>query len=73
MAHGAIRGAPCVARMPENPHHIGSPMKFFAHLMPFADLDLDYDRKHNSAWVTLPNSYHDRSRDIACTTITSTS
>jgi alkanesulfonate monooxygenase SsuD/methylene tetrahydromethanopterin reductase-like flavin-dependent oxidoreductase (luciferase family) len=29
------------------------------HLMPFADLDLDYDKKHNSAWVTLPNSYYD--------------
>ena len=27
--------------------------------MPFADLDLDYDRKHNSAWVTLPNSYYE--------------
>jgi alkanesulfonate monooxygenase SsuD/methylene tetrahydromethanopterin reductase-like flavin-dependent oxidoreductase (luciferase family) len=35
-------------------------MKFYAmHLMPFADLDLDYDKKHNSAWVTLPNSYYD--------------
>jgi alkanesulfonate monooxygenase SsuD/methylene tetrahydromethanopterin reductase-like flavin-dependent oxidoreductase (luciferase family) len=35
-------------------------MKFyFFHLMPYADLDLDYDRKHNSAWVTLPNSYYD--------------
>ena len=46
--------------MPENSHHIGSPMKFFFfHLMPFADLDLDYDRKYNSAWVTLPNSYYD--------------
>jgi alkanesulfonate monooxygenase SsuD/methylene tetrahydromethanopterin reductase-like flavin-dependent oxidoreductase (luciferase family) len=32
---------------------------FFFHLMPFADLDLDYDRKYNSAWVTLPNSYYD--------------
>ncbi len=29
------------------------------HLMPFADLDLDYDKKHNSAWVTLPNTYYD--------------
>jgi alkanesulfonate monooxygenase SsuD/methylene tetrahydromethanopterin reductase-like flavin-dependent oxidoreductase (luciferase family) len=35
-------------------------MKFyFMHLMPYADLDLDYDRTHNSAWVTLPNSYYD--------------
>ena len=32
---------------------------FFFHLMPYADLDPDYDRKHNSAWVTLPNSYYD--------------
>ena len=35
-------------------------MKFvFFHLMPYADLDLDYDRDHGSAWVTLPNSYYD--------------
>jgi alkanesulfonate monooxygenase SsuD/methylene tetrahydromethanopterin reductase-like flavin-dependent oxidoreductase (luciferase family) len=35
-------------------------MKFYMiHLMPFADLDLDYDKKHNSAWVTLPNTYFD--------------
>jgi alkanesulfonate monooxygenase SsuD/methylene tetrahydromethanopterin reductase-like flavin-dependent oxidoreductase (luciferase family) len=27
--------------------------------MPYADLDLDYDKKYNSAWVTLPNSYYD--------------
>ena len=29
---------------------------FFFHLMPYADLDLDYDRKYNSAWITLPNT-----------------
>jgi alkanesulfonate monooxygenase SsuD/methylene tetrahydromethanopterin reductase-like flavin-dependent oxidoreductase (luciferase family) len=35
-------------------------MKFYMiHLMPFADLDLDYDKKYDSAWVTLPNSYFD--------------
>ncbi|CDZ64071.1 LLM class flavin-dependent oxidoreductase [Neorhizobium galegae] len=35
-------------------------MKFyFMHLMPYADLDLSYDEKHNSAWVTLPNTYYD--------------
>lgn len=35
-------------------------MKFFMiHLMPYADMDLDYDKKHNSAWVTLPNTYFD--------------
>ena len=35
-------------------------MKFYLmHLMPYADLDLDYDKDHNSAWVTLPNSYYD--------------
>jgi alkanesulfonate monooxygenase SsuD/methylene tetrahydromethanopterin reductase-like flavin-dependent oxidoreductase (luciferase family) len=33
---------------------------FFFHLMPYADLDLDYVDQHNSAWVTLPNSYFDR-------------
>jgi len=35
-------------------------MKFYCfHLMPYADLDLDYYKKYNSAWVTLPNSYYD--------------
>lgn len=35
-------------------------MKFYLmHLMPYADLDLDYDKEHNSAWITLPNSYYD--------------
>lgn len=35
-------------------------MKFYMmHLMPYADLDLDYDQKYNSAWVTLPNSHYD--------------
>lgn len=35
-------------------------MKFYLmHLMPYADLDLDYDKTHNSAWITLPNSYYD--------------
>ena len=32
---------------------------FFFHLMPYADLDLGYTDSHNSAWVTLPNSYFD--------------
>ena len=32
---------------------------FFFHLMPYADLDLTYTDRHNSAWVTLPNSYFD--------------
>lgn len=35
-------------------------MKFYMmHLMPYADLDLDYDQHHDSAWVTLPNSHYD--------------
>jgi len=35
-------------------------MKFYMmHLMPYADLDLDYDKTYNSAWVTLPNSHYD--------------
>ena len=35
-------------------------MKFyFIHLMPYADLDLTYTDKYDSAWVTLPNSYYD--------------
>ena len=32
---------------------------FFMHLMPYADLDLDYDKKYNTPWVTFPNSYYD--------------
>jgi alkanesulfonate monooxygenase SsuD/methylene tetrahydromethanopterin reductase-like flavin-dependent oxidoreductase (luciferase family) len=32
---------------------------FFFHLMPYADLDLSYADRYNSAWVTLPNSYFD--------------
>ena len=32
---------------------------FFFHLMPYADLDLDYDKLHKSSWVTLPNDYYD--------------
>ena len=35
---------------------------FFFHLMPYADLDPSYDEKHDSAWVTLPNSYYDRKK-----------
>jgi len=35
-------------------------VRFFCfHLMPYSDLDLNYTEKHNSAWVTLPNSYYD--------------
>lgn len=35
-------------------------MKFYCfHLMPYAALDPDYDKKYDSAWVTLPNSYYD--------------
>jgi alkanesulfonate monooxygenase SsuD/methylene tetrahydromethanopterin reductase-like flavin-dependent oxidoreductase (luciferase family) len=35
---------------------------FFFHLMPYADLDPDYDVLHKSAWVTLPNSYYDKAK-----------
>lgn len=35
-------------------------MRFgFFHLMPYADLDLNFVEKHKSAWVTLPNTYYD--------------
>jgi alkanesulfonate monooxygenase SsuD/methylene tetrahydromethanopterin reductase-like flavin-dependent oxidoreductase (luciferase family) len=35
-------------------------MKFFCfHLMPYLHLPLDYDARHKSAWVTLPNAYYD--------------
>jgi alkanesulfonate monooxygenase SsuD/methylene tetrahydromethanopterin reductase-like flavin-dependent oxidoreductase (luciferase family) len=32
---------------------------FFFHLMPYANLDLSYAARYDSAWVTLPNSYFD--------------
>ena len=32
---------------------------FFFHLMPYDSLDLSYAEHHDSAWVTLPNSYFD--------------
>jgi len=35
---------------------------FFFHLMPYADLDLNYTEKYESAWVTLPNTYYDRAK-----------
>ncbi len=38
---------------------------FFFHLMPYADLDLDYDREHKSSWVTLPNRYYDPEKGAA--------
>ena len=31
----------------------------FFHLMPYADLDLDYDQKYRASWVILPNTYFD--------------
>jgi len=38
---------------------------FFFHLMPYGDLDLSYTDKYDSAWVTLPNTYFDRSKGTA--------
>ncbi len=32
---------------------------YFAHLMPYADLDPATEETHSSAWVTLSNSYYD--------------
>ncbi|MGE0747888.1 MAG: LLM class flavin-dependent oxidoreductase [Rhodospirillales bacterium] len=32
---------------------------FFFHLMPYGALDLSWTDHHESAWVTLPNSYYD--------------
>jgi len=35
-------------------------MKFcLFHLMPYAPLDLDFDKKYPSSWMALPNSYYD--------------
>lgn len=40
-------------------------MKFFLfHLMPYADLDLNYTELYPSAWVTLPNTYFDRHKGV---------
>ena len=38
---------------------------FFFHLMPYGDLDLSYADKHDTAWVTLPNSYFDPAKGKA--------
>ena len=38
---------------------------FFFHLMPYGHLDLDYDKDHESAWVTLPNRYYDAKQGAA--------
>jgi alkanesulfonate monooxygenase SsuD/methylene tetrahydromethanopterin reductase-like flavin-dependent oxidoreductase (luciferase family) len=35
------------------------------HLMPYADLDLNYQEKYQAAWVVLPNSYFDRKKGHA--------
>jgi len=35
------------------------------HLMPYADLDLSFSEKYDSAWVYLPNTYFDRKKGHA--------
>jgi alkanesulfonate monooxygenase SsuD/methylene tetrahydromethanopterin reductase-like flavin-dependent oxidoreductase (luciferase family) len=35
------------------------------HLMPYADIDLSFSEKYDSAWVTLPNTYYDRKKGHA--------
>ena len=32
---------------------------FFFHLMPYSELDLDFDKQYPATWVTLPNAYYD--------------
>ena len=35
-------------------------MKFcLFHLMPYAPLDLTFDQKYPTSWMSLPNSYYD--------------
>ena len=31
----------------------------FFHLMPYADLDMNYQEKYRTDWVVLPNTYFD--------------
>ncbi len=38
---------------------------FFFHLMPYAHLDLDYDKEFEAAYITLPNSFYDPKRGHA--------
>ena len=38
---------------------------YLFHLMPYADLDLDYDKTYKSCWVVLPNSYFDPAKGHA--------
>ncbi len=41
-------------------------MKFYLfHLMPYADLDPECAARHNTSWVTLPNSYYDPKKGAA--------
>jgi alkanesulfonate monooxygenase SsuD/methylene tetrahydromethanopterin reductase-like flavin-dependent oxidoreductase (luciferase family) len=35
---------------------------FYFHLMPWPDLPADFDQRHKSAWVTLPNRIYDPQR-----------
>ncbi|MEC8290263.1 MAG: flavin-dependent oxidoreductase, partial [Pseudomonadota bacterium] len=32
---------------------------FLVHLMPYASLDLDYDKEYKASWVVYPNSNFD--------------
>src|SRR6185437_4601690 len=54
------RGAERLRRSDRSFHRGAEAMKvLFFHLMPYADLDLDYQKKYRTDWVILPNTYFD--------------
>src|SRR6185437_12692879 len=54
------RGARCFYRGHRSFPRGAEAMKvLFFHLMPYADLDLDYQQKYRTDWVILPNTYFD--------------
>ena len=54
------RGTQRLRRCDRSFHCGAGAMKvLFFHLMPYADLDLDYQQKYRTDWVILPNTYFD--------------
>ena len=38
---------------------------FLFHLMPYASLDLDYDKEYKASWVVYPNSISTQGRTLS--------